>query len=114
MGAFDKLWLYKLVILKAAMYSVLTLISAFLTGVANCDFPFLSAWNKFLIYLGVMSSWLITMMAFVEKGIAKIESDIASQAPPPPGVQIHKETTTTETVKVDKPAESVTLDPLKP
>lgn len=77
MDGASKLWVWKLVILRALMYSLLTLITAFTTGVANCDFPSLTWWNKFLIIIGVIGSWLLTMIAFLDKSIAAVKEEIS-------------------------------------
>ena len=71
----NKMWVWRLAIVKGCMYSLLTLITAFTTGVADCDFPSLTPWNKSLIILGVLSSWLLTMMAFLDKTIAAIKEE---------------------------------------
>lgn len=76
--------IYKLAILRGVMYSLLTLLSAFLAAVTCVDFPNISNWNKFLIIIGVLVTWLTTMLAFLDKSIASAKSQMETDATNPP------------------------------
>lgn len=74
-AARDNFLLYKLVILRAALFSSNTLILAFLAAVLHIDFPSLSAWQKFLIILAVFGNWGNTMLAFLDKTISTLATN---------------------------------------
>jgi len=78
-NTFAKALLWKMVIAQFVMYSLLSMVSAFLGGVAQCDFPSLTNWNKFLILLSVLSSWLVTMSAFFDKSISSLKEKIKQE-----------------------------------
>lgn len=80
----ENVLIYKLAILRGVMYSLMTLISAFLAAVTAVDFPSQSNWTKFLIVLGVLVTWLTTMLAFLDKSIASAKAQADSDAPNPP------------------------------
>lgn len=71
---------YKLAILRGVLYSLMTLVTSFLAAVTCVDFPTLSTWNKFLLILGVFATWMTTVLAFLDKTLAKI----SPQQPQPP------------------------------
>lgn len=66
--------LHKLALVRALLYSFLTLSSAFLASVQNVDFPAMSHWNQFCLILGVFGSWSTVMIAFLDKTTARIQS----------------------------------------
>lgn len=65
---------YKLAILRGILYSLMTLITGFLAAVTCVDFPAQTHWNQFLLLLGVFATWMTTMLAFLDKTLAKISA----------------------------------------
>lgn len=91
---------WRMAILYGLLFSMTALISSFLTGVMEIDFPALSHWKQFLIILGVALNWGNTMMAFLTNVAKKAQQGKLPFFPDSDGdTQVFTKTTTDATSK---------------
>lgn len=70
--------LWKLVIIRAALYSLVTLGAAWLTATSGLDVGALHFWDKVTLAVGIVVLWGNQMMSFLDKTAA----GIAANKPP--------------------------------
>ncbi len=91
---------YKLAYVYAFLYSVNALGSAIVASFMNVEWESLSSTSKFLLFVVILQSWTGTMLAFLNKTLARIQQ---GESPIPMGdttMIVKTEATTTTTPKV--------------
>lgn len=68
-----RVWLYRIAIVWALMFSLVSLGASTLSAIVNIDWSKLNPQARLIVYITIFVSWGTTMMAFFSQAAKKIE-----------------------------------------
>jgi len=66
--------LWRMATIKIILFSVLALLTCWMTATNGLDMPKLGVWEWVQLIIGCISAWFVTLIAFIDKSAAQMSS----------------------------------------
>jgi hypothetical protein len=66
--------LWRMATIKIILFSVLALLTCWMTATNGLDMPKLGVWEWIQLIIGCISAWFVTLIAFIDKSAAQVSS----------------------------------------